>query len=275
MIDAIGRPQSVLVLGGSSEIAQAIVTRLVPGRCRTVVLAGREGPRLSEAVARAKGAGAEVAEAVAFDATDTAHHHDFADQVFARFGDIDLVVVAAGVLGDQDADASIPRPPHPCSPPTSLGWPRPSWRCRSAYSTRGTADWSCCRRSPALRARKANFIYGSSKAGLDAFCPGPGRLAGRHRSRGHHRAARVRRGPDDGGHGPGPVRHHARGRRRRGGGRRQLRGGRRLRPAPAPLGVRGDAPSAPGGVAEDARLTVHPGRQQSGRFSGDRPRLGW
>ncbi len=63
MIDAIGRPQSVLVLGGSSEIAQAIVDKLVPGRCRTVVLAGREGPRLTEAVDRAKAAGADVAEA--------------------------------------------------------------------------------------------------------------------------------------------------------------------------------------------------------------------
>jgi NAD(P)-dependent dehydrogenase (short-subunit alcohol dehydrogenase family) len=40
MIDATGRPQSVLVLGGASEIAQAIVASLVPGRCRTVVLAG-------------------------------------------------------------------------------------------------------------------------------------------------------------------------------------------------------------------------------------------
>ncbi len=74
MIDAIGRPQSVLVLGGSSEIAQAIVDRLVPGRCRTVILAGRESTRLTEAVDRAKAAGADVAEAVAFDATDTGRH---------------------------------------------------------------------------------------------------------------------------------------------------------------------------------------------------------
>ena len=57
MIDAIGRPQSVLVLGGSSEIAQAIVAKLVPTRCRTVVLAGREGARLTEAVDRARAAG--------------------------------------------------------------------------------------------------------------------------------------------------------------------------------------------------------------------------
>ena len=60
MIDAVGRPQSVLVLGGSSEIAQAIVARLVPARCRTVVLAGREGPRLSEAADEARAAGAET-----------------------------------------------------------------------------------------------------------------------------------------------------------------------------------------------------------------------
>ena len=43
MIDAIGRPQSVLVLGGSSEIARAMVATLVPGAMRTVVLAGRPG----------------------------------------------------------------------------------------------------------------------------------------------------------------------------------------------------------------------------------------
>jgi len=57
MIDAIGRPQSVLVLGGSSEIARAIVGKLVPGRCRTVVLAGRTGTRLIEAAEEARAAG--------------------------------------------------------------------------------------------------------------------------------------------------------------------------------------------------------------------------
>ncbi len=108
MIDAIGRPQSVLVLGGASEIGQAIVARLVPDRCRTVVLAGREGPRLAEAVDRAKAKGAEVAESVAFDATDVAGHAAFVDRVFERFGDLDLVVVAAGMLGDQDRDELDP-----------------------------------------------------------------------------------------------------------------------------------------------------------------------
>ena len=42
MRDALGAVQSVLVLGGSSEIALATVARLVDQRCRTVVLAVRD-----------------------------------------------------------------------------------------------------------------------------------------------------------------------------------------------------------------------------------------
>ena len=103
MIDATGRPQSVLVLGGSSEIAQAIVAGLVPGRCRTVVLAGRPSDRLDDAAAAAKAAGADVVETVAFDTTDLAGAPAAVDAVFDRFGDIDLVLAAAGALGDQAA----------------------------------------------------------------------------------------------------------------------------------------------------------------------------
>ena len=66
------------------------------------------GARLSEAVDRAKAAGADVAEAVDFDVVDTDRHLAFADDVFGRFGDIDLVIVAAGVLGDQGADELDP-----------------------------------------------------------------------------------------------------------------------------------------------------------------------
>ena len=51
---------------------------------------------------------------MAFDVTDTAGHLRFADRVFDRFGDIDLVVVAAGVLGDQEADERDPVAAAPC-----------------------------------------------------------------------------------------------------------------------------------------------------------------
>ena len=172
MIDAIGRPQSVLVLGGASEIGQAIVARLVPDRCRTVVLAGREGPRLSEAVDRAKAVGAEVAESVAFDATDVAGHAAFVDRVFERFGDLDLVVVAAGVLGDQDRDERDPAAAAAVIDTNFTGLAAVMLAVAARLRHQGHGRLIVLSSVAGLRARRANFVYGSSKAGLDAFSQG-------------------------------------------------------------------------------------------------------
>ncbi len=49
MIDALGGVQSVLVLGGGSEIALATVRKLIDGRCRSVTLAGRDTEALERA----------------------------------------------------------------------------------------------------------------------------------------------------------------------------------------------------------------------------------
>ncbi len=101
MRDALGSPQSVLVLGGTSDIGLATARALVARRARTVVLAGRRPDALEEAAAELRRLGAERVETVAFDADDTASHGTFAADVFSRFGDIDVVLVAFGVLGDQ------------------------------------------------------------------------------------------------------------------------------------------------------------------------------
>jgi decaprenylphospho-beta-D-erythro-pentofuranosid-2-ulose 2-reductase len=172
MIDAVGSPQSILVLGGSSEIAQAIVAKLVPLRCRTVVLAGREGPRLSEAVRMAKVAGAEVAESVAFDATDIAHHGEFADQVFARFGNLDVVLIAVGVLGNQESDENDPSAAASLLSTNFTGPASAMLAVAGRLRDQGHGRLVVLSSVAGIRARKANFIYGSSKAGLDAFSQG-------------------------------------------------------------------------------------------------------
>ena len=172
MIDSVGRPQSVLVLGGSSEIARAVVAKLVPVRCRTVVLAGRQGPRLSEAVEEAKAAGAEVAEWVAFDVDDVAHHQEFADRVFDRFGDIDLVLVAAGVLGDQDVDERDPAAAAAVMTTNYTGPAAAMLAVAGRLRHQGYGRLIVLSSVAGERARRANFIYGSSKSGLDAFSQG-------------------------------------------------------------------------------------------------------
>jgi decaprenylphospho-beta-D-erythro-pentofuranosid-2-ulose 2-reductase len=174
MIDATGRPQSVLVLGGSSEIAQAIVDRLIAARCRTVVLAGREGVRLTEAADRAKAAGAEVVETIPFDATDVEHHPAFAESVFGRFDNIDLVIVAAGVLGDQADLEGDPVAAATVITTNFTGLAAAMLAVAGHMRRQGHGRLVVLSSVAGVRARKANFIYGSSKAGLDAFSQGLG-----------------------------------------------------------------------------------------------------
>src|SRR5436190_20268334 len=99
MENSLGGVQSALVLGGGSEIAQAIVARLVAGGCRTVVLAGRRPADLAVAAKELETRGATTVDAVEFDARDSASHEQVISGCFDRHGDIDLVLVAFGVLG--------------------------------------------------------------------------------------------------------------------------------------------------------------------------------
>ena len=103
MRDALGAVQSVLVLGGTSEIARATGRALVSRRARTVVLAARDPARAEAAAKELRGAGAATVEVVRFDATDgPQEHRRIVEEAFDRHGDIDLVLVTAGVLPDQE-----------------------------------------------------------------------------------------------------------------------------------------------------------------------------
>ena len=99
-MDALGEPQGVLVLGGSSEIALATVRALPRARLRRVVLAGRPSAARDEAAASLTASGIPGVEVVDFDAADTSSHADVIDRVFDA-GDIDVALLAFGVLGDQ------------------------------------------------------------------------------------------------------------------------------------------------------------------------------
>ena len=70
MIDAVGNPQSLLLLGGTSDIALAIAEKYLAEKPLRVVLAARPSPRLDAAAQRLKDRGAEVST-VDFDAKDT------------------------------------------------------------------------------------------------------------------------------------------------------------------------------------------------------------
>ncbi len=174
MIDATGRPQSVLVLGGASEIAQAVVAKLVPGRCRTVVLAGRPSERLDAAAEAARAAGADVVETVSFDTTDLAGTPTVIEDLFSRFGDIDLVLATAGILGDQEDLESDPLAAAELITTNFTGLAAALLAAAGRMRAQGHGRIVVLSSVAGDRPRKANYIYGSTKSGLDAFAQGLG-----------------------------------------------------------------------------------------------------
>ncbi|CAM5422902.1 decaprenylphospho-beta-D-erythro-pentofuranosid-2-ulose 2-reductase [Streptomyces pilosus] len=172
MKDAFGLPQSLLVLGGTSEIALATARRLIARRTRVVWLAGRPSPALDEAAGQLRGLGAEV-RTVAFDALDPAAHEDALGKVFAE-GDIDLVLLAFGTLGDQAHDERDPRAAVRVAQTNYTGAVSAGLVCAGALQAQGHGSLVVLSSVAGERARRANFIYGSSKAGLDAFAQGLG-----------------------------------------------------------------------------------------------------
>lgn len=172
MKDAFGLPQSLLVLGGTSEIALATARRLIARRTRTVWLAGRPSPGLDEAAGQLRGLGAEV-RTVAFDALDPAAHEDALGKVFAE-GDVDMVLLAFGTLGDQAHDERDPGAAVRVAQTNYTGAVSAGLVCAGALQAQGHGSLVVLSSVAGERARRANFIYGSSKAGLDAFAQGLG-----------------------------------------------------------------------------------------------------
>src|SRR5206468_2590164 len=174
MRNALGAVQSALVLGGGSEIAHATMRALVPSGCRTVVLAARRPDQLSAQVTDLTRLGATTVHTIEFDATDVAAHASTIDKCFADTGDIDLVVLAFGVLGH---GAGIDTPPEAAADAVitnyvgavSSGLAVARRMCEQGHGTIVVLSSVA-----GERARRSNFVYGSSKAGLDAFAQGLG-----------------------------------------------------------------------------------------------------
>ncbi|WP_028802916.1 decaprenylphospho-beta-D-erythro-pentofuranosid-2-ulose 2-reductase [Streptomyces sp. 142MFCol3.1] len=172
MKDAFGIPQSLLILGGTSEIALASARRLIVRRTRTVWLAGRPSPELEQAAGRLRGMGADV-RTVAFDALDSASHETVLGKVFAE-GDIDMVLLAFGVLGDQARDEKEPLAAARVAQTNYTGAVSAGLIAARALQSQGHGSLVVLSSVAGERARRSNFIYGSSKAGLDAFSQGLG-----------------------------------------------------------------------------------------------------
>jgi decaprenylphospho-beta-D-erythro-pentofuranosid-2-ulose 2-reductase len=171
--DAFGHPQRLVVLGGTSDIARAIAVRLCRERVRTVVLAGRSEALLEAAAGECRAAGATEVATVRFDANAPLSAPDtVAACLEAAGGPVDLVIVAVGALGDQvlDEDDAVRalEVVH-----ATYAWPVAALTSlRGHLVAQGTGRVLVLSSVAAVRVRRANYLYGGAKAGLDATCVG-------------------------------------------------------------------------------------------------------
>ncbi len=170
MIDAVGNPQTLLLLGGTSEIALATATAYAEQRPLRVIVAARPSARRNAARDALQNKGCTV-DVVDFDARDTASHPTSIAQCFAS-GDVDVSLVAFGLLGDQeqawtDIDAAVALAETNYVGAVSVGV-----LLAERLQAQGHGSIVALSTVAAERPRRSNFVYGSTKAGLDAFYTG-------------------------------------------------------------------------------------------------------
>lgn len=173
MRDALGAVQSVLVLGGNSEIALAIVDRLVEGRTRTVVLAVREPASAQPTIDRLTKAGV-TASAIAFDALQPETHAQVLGDAFAAVGDVDLVISAFGMLAPQEQCDADPLFALRAIDANFGGAVTSGLVVADLMRRQGHGTLMMITSIAAIRGRADNFVYGSTKAGQDLFAQGLG-----------------------------------------------------------------------------------------------------
>jgi decaprenylphospho-beta-D-erythro-pentofuranosid-2-ulose 2-reductase len=174
VLDAVGHPQTILLLGGTSEIGLAICERYLQDAPARIVLAALpDDPGRDDAVAQMKAAGAKSVELIDFDALDTDSHPKVIEQAFSG-GDVDVAIVAFGLLGDaeelwQNQRKAVQIAEINYTAAVSVGA-----LLGEKMRAQGFGQIIAMSTVAGERVRRSNFVYGSTKAGLDGFYLGLG-----------------------------------------------------------------------------------------------------
>jgi decaprenylphospho-beta-D-erythro-pentofuranosid-2-ulose 2-reductase len=178
MDNALGEPQTILLLGGTSDIGLAIVRELLSPSARTVVLACRDRAKGEQAAAGLRHDNL-VVDVMQFDGAATDTHEAFVREVADRHGDIDLAIVAFAQLGDGGATSKDIEGAGALAHVNFTGAVTATIAVANRLRAQGHGAIVLLSSVAGERVRKANAVYGATKAGLDGFAQGLGdELAG-------------------------------------------------------------------------------------------------
>jgi NAD(P)-dependent dehydrogenase (short-subunit alcohol dehydrogenase family) len=162
--------ETVLVLGGRSEIGLEAARRLAPGA--TVVLAARRSADLDDEEKALYEAGAAHVDRVEFDADDLSAHRAVLMEVVCRHHRLDVVVVAFGILGEQRRAEVDPDHAVQIVHTDYVAHVSVLTHLAAILRTQGHGTLVVYSSVAGVRVRRANYVYGSAKAGLDGFASG-------------------------------------------------------------------------------------------------------
>jgi decaprenylphospho-beta-D-erythro-pentofuranosid-2-ulose 2-reductase len=162
--DRPGWPGRALLIGGTSEIGLAILAALKLQPDTEVLLAGRDAERMRAAAASLPSA----ARLLSYEATDPEAYAPLVRAAFAD-GPVDLVISAVGVLIPQDRLDADPRQAGSLLDANLTSHVTALLAVAAELRKAGRGTIVILSSVAAVRPRRANFVYGAAKAGLDAF----------------------------------------------------------------------------------------------------------
>ncbi len=165
MLNGFKSPQTIALIGSTSEIGEAILKHLPLENLSTCYLAARNPqPSLQGVPSRT------AFVPIKFEATDTQSHEDFVRQLFSH-GDLDLAIIAIGVLGN-DANLSAEANALLAMQVNYVAASYVMHLIAKKMVAQGHGRILVLSSFAQTRPRNDNFAYGSTKAGLDFMARG-------------------------------------------------------------------------------------------------------
>ncbi len=172
MNDVTGMPQTVVVVGGGSDLSRAILRSLAGRRLSSALLAGRNDQSLQEAAEELRALSVAKVLTERIDVTRIGTLEAFADEAAQRVGHIDLVLIAAGELGTAEL-TELDAPTVASLAATNFSGPAAAMTAFArVLCAQGDGRIVVLSSVAGYRVRAANFVYGAAKAGLDGFALG-------------------------------------------------------------------------------------------------------
>ena len=163
--------RKILIVGATSAIAEQAARRFAADG-DALFLVGRRADRLEAVADDLKVRGAHTTGTHVMDADDLAAHAPMLDAAEAALGGLDTVLVAYGTLPDQAACAADPATAVAAWHTNAVSQIALLTDVANRFERQGHGLIAAISSVAGDRGRASNYVYGSAKAGLNAFLDG-------------------------------------------------------------------------------------------------------